>query len=107
MEEAVRTLSFVTADTAKSATIMEAEGIVLGYTLVLPQTSAASGILTIKDTDGYTVYTGDSKNDNQTVTVVSMTGLAPIGYGYTITITPNAQAGGAHDCVVKLYIAKR
>ena len=107
MIEAKRTLTYAATDTAKSSTITEAEGIVLGYTLVLPQTSAASAILTIKDRDGYTVYTGDAKNDNGTSVVITMTGLCPIGYSYTITLTFNAQVGDAYTPVVKLYIADR
>ena len=65
-------------------------------------TTAVSGILTIKDKDGYTLYTGDSKNENTTAVVTGLT--VPMDYGYTITLTLNAAAGGTHDAVVKLYI---
>lgn len=106
MEEAKRTLTYAAGDTAKSATITEANGIMIGYALVQPNyTTAASGILTILDKDSYTVYTGDSKNDNGTVVVMGLT--VPIADGYTATLTLNDVAGGAHSAVVKLYIDTR
>lgn len=104
METPKETLGFTTLDTEKSFTIRE-NGVMIGYTLVLPQTSAANAILTIKDDDGYTVYTGDAKNDNQTVTVMGLD--IPIVKGSTATVTLNTGAGGAYDVVVKIYVKKQ
>ena len=98
------TLSFTALLADLSATIEE-NGFIKAYVLVLPNfTTAASAILSIIDTDGHILYTGDSKNKNATYVV---TGLdIPMGYGYTAKLTLNAASGGAHDAIVKLYIKK-
>ena len=110
MEEIKKTLTYTALLDTLSETIVDngSDGVLLGYTLVLPNfTTAVSAILTIKDRDGYTVYTGDAKNENVTSTVINMSGLCPFGRSYVATVTLNAAAGGTHVAVLKLYVAPR
>lgn len=105
MTEIKETLTYAAGDSAKSTTLFE-NGIMIGYTLVQPNyTTAVSGILTIKDKDSYTVYTGDSKAENTTAVVMGLT--IPMGREYTATLTLNDVAGGAHTATLKLYIDTR
>src|SRR5574343_1480359 len=104
MVEISNTLALTALETEKSCKLFE-NGIMIGYTFVLPQTSAANATLTIKDKDGYTVYTGDAKNDNATYTVMGLT--VPMGYEYTATVTFNIAVGDAYNVPLKLYIDTR
>jgi hypothetical protein len=96
------TMAFGTTDSHKSASISE-NGVMIGYTVVLPNfATAATGVLTILDDDGYTVYTGSAQNKNATSVVMGLT--VPMGENYTATITLNAGAGSALTVVLKLYV---
>ena len=104
MEQPKYSMVYGTIDTVKTKLSAE-NGIMIGYTVVLPNfTTAATAVLTIIDNDGYTVYTGDAKNKNATSVVMGLT--VPMGSGYVITLTLNAQSGGAATAVVKTYIKK-
>lgn len=97
-------LQFGAAEQAKTVKIHE-NGIIRTIVYVCPNyTTAVSGVLTLKDTDGHTIYTSGTINDNTTTVVNSL--VTPIDYDYTITFTLNAASGDAapKDTYIKLYI---
>jgi hypothetical protein len=99
------TFTYATGDTAKTQTISE-NGFIRSIVYVLPNfTTAATGVLTIKDTDGNTLYTSAAINDNNLSAPQLVSSLViPVDYGYTATLTLNDVAGGAHTGYVNLYI---
>lgn len=81
-----------TVDTAKSSH----NGFIKMLSYTLPNlTTAVSGVLTIQNTRGDTIYTSNAINENA-VTLVSGLDI-PLGRGFTFTFTLNAGSGAATD----------
>lgn len=98
------TLSCVTADTSKSVTV-DMNGFLRFIILELPNfTTAASAIITVVNKDGKTIYTSASLAENTQHNLLINDGYVPLQKGDTITITLNAQSGGAHDMALTYYV---
>lgn len=97
------TFSYGATDSAKSQTLHE-NGFIKAIVYVLPNfTTAVSGVLTIKDQDGATLYTSAAINENATTVVASLN--IPVDYQFTTTFTLNDVAGGSGgNAVVTYYI---
>ena len=98
------TLSFAIADANKSCTFYE-NGFIKSIVLVLPNFTTATSATQIDviDDDSYTIYTNTTgwlENATHLITGISV----PVGKAYTLKVTLNAGAGGAHDAVVKVFI---
>lgn len=97
-------LKYVQAATVATAKSAE-NGFIKALVYVLPNlTTAVSGVLTIQDKDGHTLYTSGAIAENA-VTLVSGLDI-PIDHGFTFTFTLNAGSGAATEetIYVKAYV---
>jgi len=98
------TLACVTATTSKSVTV-DMNGFLRFMILELPDfTTAATAIITVVNIDSVTIYTSASLAKNTQHNIVINDGYIPIQKGDTITVTLNAQAGGAHNMYLTYYV---
>lgn len=98
------TLSFTALLTNLSATLHE-NGLIRVIHLTLPNFTTATEVhqIDVLDDDGAVVYTSTTGwAEDTTHTIPSLT--IPVDKNYTIKITLDGAAGGAHDVVVKTYI---
>lgn len=85
--------------------LVSENGMIRAIVYVLPNyTTAVSGVLTLKDTEGDTIYTSGTINENATTLVSSL--AVPVDYGYTATFTLNDVSGDdpVKNTYIKLYI---
>lgn len=102
--------TFDATETVKSVKLSN-NGFIKFLVFDLPNfTNAITGVVTILDKDGYTLYTSGSLAENAIATAgasigAAVTGGIPVDYNYTMILTLSGAAGGTGGtAVVKAYI---
>lgn len=97
-------LTYAAADTVKSVTY-DINGFLRFIIVEMPNfTTAASGVLTILNSDGNTLYTSVAIAENGTSNIIISDGYVPLTGETTFTLTLNAGAGGAHSAYITPYV---
>ena len=97
-------LAFGAADTTKTFTFSES-GFIKSIIMVLPNFTTAASVTQIDfyDDEGNNYYTNSTGwNDNATRLISSLS--IPVHYSYSMKVTLNDVAGGAHNAVIKAHI---
>lgn len=99
-----KVLTYAAADTVKSTTY-DINGFLRFLIVEMPNfTTAATGVLTILNSDGNTLYTSVAIAENGTSNVIIADGYVPLTGETTFTLTLNAGAGGDHSVYITPYV---
>ena len=98
MERIKQSFSFAASGTTLSRPVC-VSGIMTHYTLVCPNfTNAVTTTLSVEDSDGVTIWTGNANNESGTYLVSGLS--VPVDYGFTLTATLSGAAGAGGGMVV-------
>lgn len=106
MQRVKNSFPFGATGTTLEAPICE-NGIATHYTLVCPNfTNAVTTTLSIKDSDGVTIWTGSAHNESGTYLVASLSIPVDVGFKLVATLSGVAGAGGG-TVVAALFVDQR
>ena len=106
MTKVKQSLVFAAADTVKSGKICE-NGLINSIVLVLPDfATAATAVLTVKDSDGYTIYTSSGQTVDDTKLLNELAIPCEMNSSYDLTLNAGAGVGGGTATVI-IYIENR
>uniref|UniRef100_A0A7V3KP37 Uncharacterized protein n=1 Tax=candidate division WOR-3 bacterium TaxID=2052148 RepID=A0A7V3KP37_UNCW3 len=101
------TLSFGESDTSKTSSPISNnpgvhQGQMVGFKVTMPNfTNAVTGTLSIIDSDGDTIYTSDSFDNNTTTVVMSLN--VPLIEQEAVKVTLSGAPGSDGDVTVRIY----
>lgn len=106
MERIKQNFPFAATGTTLSLPI-SVNGVMTHYTLVCPNfTNPVTTTLSIKDSDGVTIWTGNAHNENGTYLVSGLS--VPVDHGFTLVATLSGVAGtGGGTVVAAMFVDTR
>jgi hypothetical protein len=102
---------FDATTTTLTQTLMES-GFAELVNVVMPNfTNGVTATVTVKDVDGYTVWTKATISENATTLYgngpdAARTGMIPLDYGHTVTVELSGAAGGTGGTVAVVFYCK-